>query len=172
MFLDIWLYALNKYKTERLIQKKIELSRAAFKLNNHQIREKFNYKYKHISQKEYSLYKHVICKNSRKILDQEFKFACKNFYHYYLLHNNNFFNILKVSDRIYIINLHWYCYNCKKNIEDGFNFNLKFKFYQKHDYPVPFYHKIVRIILDNNIYINTHIKQYLYCNLLKLWIKQ
>lgn len=172
MFLDIWLYALIKYKTERLIQKNIELSHEAFKLNNHQMREKFNYQYKHISQKEYSLYKYVICKNSRKILDQEYRFACKNFYNYYLMHNNNFFNINKVGERIYIINLNWTCYNCIINKEDGFKFNLKFKFYQKHDYPVPLYHKIVKIILDHNIYINTHIKQYLFCNLLKIWIKQ
>ena len=63
------------------------------------------------------------------------------------MHNNNFFNINKVGERIYIINLNWTCYNCIINKEDGFKFNLKFKFYQKHDYPVPLYHKIVKITL-------------------------
>jgi hypothetical protein len=172
MFLDIWLYALNQYKTERLIKKNIEISRANFKLNNYKMRKKFNYQYKHISQKEYSLYKYVIQKNCRNILNQEYRFAYKNFYNYYLMHNNNFFYINKVGERIYIINLNWNCYNCIKNKEDNFKFNIKFKFYQKHDYPVPFYHKIVKIILDHNIYINTFVKQYLFCNLLKIWIKQ
>ena len=124
-----------------------------------------------MAKKEYSLLSHVLKKNSMNQLNKEFYNSIKNNYTYYLLHRNDFFKIKKISDKVYYIYLSWECYNLKRRLYDGFKFKIKFKFYQKHDYPYDFSNKIINIIFSNDIFVNTMIKSYIYNRLMKLWNK-
>ena len=171
MFSDIWEYALLKYKTQKLKEKQTELNRAKFKLNNHLMREKFKKKFSNLIQREVPLYQWILKRNSNNILNQEYYHACKNYYKYYILYDKNIFKYEKVGDKIYNISFTWSCFNCLKNINDGYKFCLKMKFYQKHDYPLPISDNIVKVILNKNIYINSFNKQYIYNQLINIWNK-
>ena len=118
--------------------------------------------------KEYSLLKYVLKKNTNIKLDLEYLDAVNNLYKYYIIYYPIFFTSQKISDKVYIVNLLFKCFNCYKNINDGFLFNIKFKFYQKHDYPFDFTQKIVKTIFENYIYINSLNKAYIYSHLMNL----
>lgn len=169
MFYEIWELGLENYKKQRIKNEYIKNNREKFKLENKLMRLKFNLKHGHISKKEYPLLNHVLKKNSINQLNQEYNICKNNFYMYYLLHHDNFFEVKKVTNHVYYIYLSWECYNIRKQIYDGFKLNIKFKFYQKHDYPYDFTNNIIRVIKSNDVFVNTMVKGYIYNRLMKLW---
>ena len=169
MFSELWELAFENYKKQKLRNEYIKKNRIKFRYQNKKIRENFNRKHKHLAQKEYSLIKYVLRKNSIDQLNKEFYFSLKNYYNYYINHDINFLKYDKIGDKIYMVYLRWDCYNLNKRINDGYKFNIKFKFYQKHDYPYELSKRINRIIFDHNIYVNSYIKQYVYETLMNLW---
>ena len=169
MFSDLWNDTLIKYKNELNQKKIINNFRKNFKENQKQIRIKFNNKYKKtILNKKNNLLKFVINNNCNKNLLQEFNNSRKK-YRMYILENHNFFSNQKVNNLIYSVILQWNCYDNLLNKTSNSLYYIKFKFYCKHDYPYEMSFNLKYTISLHGYYLNSKIREYIYCHLMKLW---